>query len=50
MSSKHLEKVRDIFHSFDSDGDDSLSFNELTALIVDLGNKITALPAVSYII
>lgn len=31
---------------YDSDADDSLSLNELMKLLQELGNKITALPAV----
>jgi hypothetical protein len=46
MSTKHLDKIKDIFHQYDIDSDESLTFNELTALLVDLGNKITSLPAV----
>lgn len=47
MASKYLEKTKDVFKLYDKDGDDALSFNELTDALVDIGNKITSLPAVS---
>ncbi|KAG8924862.1 hypothetical protein FRC02_010144 [Tulasnella sp. 418] len=49
MSSKHLEKVKELFESYDSDSDNSLNLNELAALLVEIGNKITTLPATAQV-
>ena len=46
MSGEHLSRVRELFDLYDSDSDNSLSLNELAILLQELGNKITALPAV----
>lgn len=46
MAGDQLEKVRQLFDLYDSDGDNSLTLNELAVLLQELGNKITALPAV----
>jgi Ca2+-binding EF-hand superfamily protein len=35
-----------LFDMYDSDADNSLSLNELCKLLEEIGNKITALPAV----
>jgi Ca2+-binding EF-hand superfamily protein len=35
-----------LFDLYDSDADETLSLNELCVLLEDIGNKITALPAV----
>lgn len=40
-------KVRMLFDLYDSDADNSLTLNELCKLLEEIGNKITALPAVS---
>lgn len=37
-----------LFDLYDSDADNSLTLNELCKLLEEIGNKITALPAVSY--
>lgn len=63
MAESHLEKVsvehlidsiiydtlqvRTLFDLYDSDADNSLTLNELCKLLEEIGNKITALPAVS---
>ena len=47
MAEDQLVKVRELFDLYDSDADNSLSLNELAVLLQELGNKITALPAVS---
>lgn len=47
MAETHLQKVRMLFDLYDSDADNSLSLNELCKLLEEIGNKITALPAVS---
>ena len=64
MAEKYVEKVSDIvlpsaafdwnqvkelFERFDTDGDNSLSMNELLAMLQHIGNNLTALPAVSRI-
>lgn len=46
MSSKHLEEVRELFERYDTDKDNSLDMNELAVLLSEIGNKLTALPAV----
>jgi len=46
MSSEHLEKVRELFERYDTDKDNSLDLNELALLLSEIGNKLTALPAV----
>ena len=46
MSSKHLEQVRELFERYDTDKDNSLDMNELAVLLSEIGNKLTALPAV----
>lgn len=46
MSESHLSQVRELFSLYDKDQDDSLTLNELATLLQELGNKITALPAV----
>lgn len=48
MASIHFDKAKEIFHQYDKDGDDALSFNELTEALVDISHKITTLPAVRY--
>lgn len=47
MAEAQLDKVRELFDLYDSDGDNSLTLNELAVLLQEIGNKITALPAVS---
>jgi len=49
MTENHLEKVRELFELFDSDKDDSLTLNELAAMLQEIGNKITALPATAQV-
>jgi Ca2+-binding EF-hand superfamily protein len=39
-------QVRELFEMYDTDSDNSLTLNELVKLLENLGNKITALPAV----
>ena len=46
MAEDQLKKVRELFDLYDSDADNSLSLNELAVLLQEIGNKITALPAV----
>lgn len=47
MTDQHIAKLRDLFDAYDKDKDGSLGLNELVVLLEELGNKITALPAVS---
>lgn len=42
----YFVQVRALFDLYDSDADNSLSLNELCLLLQEIGNKITALPAV----
>ncbi|TFK54717.1 mitochondrial NADH dehydrogenase [Heliocybe sulcata] len=49
MTEKHLDKIRELFELYDSDRDDSLTLNELTILLQEIGNKITALPATAQV-
>ncbi|KDQ60882.1 hypothetical protein JAAARDRAFT_31884 [Jaapia argillacea MUCL 33604] len=49
MAEKHLDKVRELFQLYDSDKDESLTLNELTVLLQEIGNKITALPATAQV-
>ncbi|CAK5265079.1 unnamed protein product [Mycena citricolor] len=49
MAADHLSEVRELFQLYDSDADDSLSLNELTQLLIELGNKITTLPATAQV-
>jgi hypothetical protein len=48
MAQKHIEKVRDLFQRYDSNGNDSLDMNELALLLQEISSKITTLPAVSH--
>mgnify|MGYP001477464544 CR=1 FL=1 len=47
MAEDHLLKVRELFQLYDTDADNTLSLNELVKLLEEVGNRITALPAVS---
>ena len=46
MAEGQLQKVRELFDLYDSDADNALELNELAVLLQEIGNKITALPAV----
>ena len=39
-------QVKELFELYDKDHDHSLTLNELAAMLQDIGNKITTLPAV----
>ena len=41
-------QVKELFELYDKDKDHSLSLNELAAMLQDIGNKITTLPAVRF--
>ncbi|ELU45742.1 NADH dehydrogenase [Rhizoctonia solani AG-1 IA] len=47
MTDQHIAKLRELFDAYDKDHDGSLGLNELVVLLEELGNKITALPALS---
>lgn len=49
LAEDHLQKVRHLFELYDADHDGSLNLNELTVLLQDVGNKITALPATAQV-
>jgi hypothetical protein len=49
LTAPHIEQVRDLFKSYDSDEDGSLNFNELATLLEAVGNKVTALPATAQV-
>jgi hypothetical protein len=46
MTDQHIAKLRELFDAYDKDHDGNLTLNELVVLLEELGNKITALPAV----
>jgi Ca2+-binding EF-hand superfamily protein len=41
-----FSQVKELFELYDKDKDQSLTLNELAAMLQDIGNKITTLPAV----
>ncbi|KAJ7709580.1 hypothetical protein B0H17DRAFT_915452 [Mycena rosella] len=49
MAGDHLSEVKQLFDLYDSDADNSLSLNELTQLLIEIGNKITSLPATAQV-
>ncbi|KAJ7087750.1 mitochondrial NADH dehydrogenase [Mycena epipterygia] len=49
MAGDHLSEVKQLFDLYDSDADNSLSLNELTQLLIEIGNKITTLPATAQV-
>ncbi|KAJ7438507.1 hypothetical protein FB451DRAFT_1448156 [Mycena latifolia] len=49
MAGDHLSEVKQLFDLYDSDADNSLSLNELTQLLIELGSKITSLPATAQV-
>jgi len=49
MAEDHLVKVKELFQLYDSDADNSLSLNELLKLLVEIGNRITSLPATAQV-
>jgi hypothetical protein len=49
LAGPHVEQVRELFESYDSDADNSLNLNELAALLEKVGNQITALPATAQV-
>ncbi|KAF8965277.1 hypothetical protein BDZ97DRAFT_1659142 [Flammula alnicola] len=49
MAEDHLAQVKELFELYDSDADNSLSLNELLALLQEVGNHITSLPATAQV-
>ncbi|KAJ7074179.1 pyridine nucleotide-disulfide oxidoreductase-domain-containing protein [Mycena amicta] len=49
MAGDHLSEVKQLFELYDKDADNSLTLNELTQLLTELGNKITSLPATAQV-
>ncbi|KAJ7685463.1 hypothetical protein DFH06DRAFT_43685 [Mycena polygramma] len=49
MAADHLSEVKQLFDLYDSDADNSLSLNELTMLLIEIGSKITSLPATAQV-
>ncbi|KIK59475.1 hypothetical protein GYMLUDRAFT_44452 [Collybiopsis luxurians FD-317 M1] len=49
MAEDHVNKAREIFQMYDTNGDNVLSLNELAKLLEDLGSKITSLPATAQV-
>lgn len=49
MAEDHLAKVKELFQLYDSDADNSLSMNELLNLLVEIGKRITSLPATAQV-
>ncbi|KAH9928525.1 nucleotide-binding domain-containing protein [Epithele typhae] len=49
MAEDQLLRVRELFELYDSDGDNSLTLNELAVLLQELGSKITSLPATAQV-
>ncbi|TFK76244.1 mitochondrial NADH dehydrogenase [Pluteus cervinus] len=49
LAEDHLTKVKELFDMYDSNSDNVLSLNELAALMEEIGNKITALPATAQV-
>jgi len=49
MSEMHLDRVKELFELYDKDKDQSLTLNELAAMLQDIGNKITTLPATAQV-
>ncbi len=49
MAEDHLAKVKELFQLYDSDANNSLSLNELLDLLVEVGKRITSLPATAQV-
>lgn len=49
MAEDHLAKVKELFQIYDSDADNALSLNELLTLLVEVGKRITSLPATAQV-
>ncbi|PPQ74811.1 hypothetical protein CVT24_003681 [Panaeolus cyanescens] len=49
MAEDHLAEVKQLFELYDSNADNALQLNELLQLLVDVGNRITSLPATAQV-
>ncbi|KAF9053069.1 hypothetical protein BJ165DRAFT_1445289 [Panaeolus papilionaceus] len=49
MAEDHLAEVKELFQLYDSNADNALQLNELLQLLVDIGNRITSLPATAQV-
>lgn len=46
MAEDHLVQVKELFQTYDTDADQTLSLNELFKMLEEIGNRLTSLPAV----
>ncbi|KAJ9473882.1 External NADH-ubiquinone oxidoreductase 2, mitochondrial [Pseudozyma hubeiensis] len=49
IASKHFTKLRDMFDAYDVDHDGQLNLNEIANVLIETGNKMTALPATAQV-
>ncbi|SPO28755.1 probable NADH dehydrogenase (ubiquinone), 64 kD subunit, mitochondrial [Ustilago trichophora] len=49
IASKHFTKLREMFDQYDTDQDGQLNLNEIANVLIETGNKMTALPATAQV-
>ncbi|EST06899.1 Pyridine nucleotide-disulfide oxidoreductase, NAD-binding domain protein [Kalmanozyma brasiliensis GHG001] len=49
IASKHFTKLREMFDEYDTDKDGQLNLNEIANVLIETGNKMTALPATAQV-
>ncbi|PWN48839.1 putative NADH dehydrogenase, 64 kd subunit, mitochondrial [Violaceomyces palustris] len=49
IASKHFVKMKDVFDTYDKDADGKLDLNEIASMLIEVGNKMTALPATAQV-
>lgn len=49
IASKHFLKLREMFDTYDLDKDGKLNLNEIANVLIETGNKMTALPATAQV-
>ena len=49
IASKHFTKLREMFDEYDKDKDGQLNLNEIANVLIETGNKMTALPATAQV-
>lgn len=49
IASKHFTKLREMFDEYDADKDGQLNLNEIANVLIETGNKMTALPATAQV-
>ena len=49
IASKHFTKLREMFDEYDADKDGKLDLNEIANVLIETGNKMTALPATAQV-